>query len=153
MEDAVAGAIPYWDVVTGFAALSLGSAFDLVRVNSAGTAPQYGGAVPKRQGGSATSWITAGTTNYSPARSLIQVGVVSGTSGSSVNNVSVSVTFPQAFSNTPIIMVTEFKTGGHYTWQIHITAASTTGFTVQIYFDTTYTSEPVLVQWLAIGPP
>jgi hypothetical protein len=57
----------------------------------------------RRQGGSATDWTVQGTTSRTPAAVREQVGVAR-VSFSSSSSASVTITFPVAFSNKPIVM-------------------------------------------------
>lgn len=65
--------------------------------NAAIAASQIANQVTKRQGGDASDWSVSGTNTYTPTSSLVQKGVAAGNAG--------SVTFPQAFSQPPILSV------------------------------------------------
>ena len=54
-----------------------------------------------RQGGSATDWSVAGTTNYTPVAKTMQFG-----SALSSGNIPVQVTFPLPFADPPLVFVT-----------------------------------------------
>ena len=54
-----------------------------------------------RQGGSPTSFSSGGTTNYTPSNLRVQFGAIPITVASGSG--SVTITFPVAFSNTPVI--------------------------------------------------
>ena len=54
-----------------------------------------------RQGGSSTSFASGGTTNYTPSNLRVQFGAIPITVASGSG--SVTITFPVAFSNTPVI--------------------------------------------------
>jgi hypothetical protein len=63
--------------------------------------------VTNRQGGSATEWATAGTSNYTESDVLIQSGSVAVTIASGADNgSSTEVTFPVAFAGTPLVFCT-----------------------------------------------
>lgn len=59
----------------------------------------------RRQGGSATLWDSDGSNNYSPLAPRIQCGMI-GTAGaiSTSGSGSVAVTFPAAFTNSPLVI-------------------------------------------------
>ena len=77
-----------------------------MRMGTAGTAPEYGGIVSYRQGGSATDWSVGGLTNYNPTKTIMQSGVALGTSTASDWVVDAMVVFPVAFSSKPSIIFT-----------------------------------------------
>lgn len=84
------------------------------------------GKVYKRQGGDAVRWSTTGTTNYDTdaAEVKIQCGSHDAT-GTDANH---DITFPEAFTDTPIIIATPFGSSGVYpTW--YLVSATNTGFT------------------------
>lgn len=85
----------------------------------------------RRQGGSATAWASTGTSNYTPSNSRWQFGRINIPTSSAV-----SVTFPTAFANTPIILCEVGSVS-------NITASG---------FNIAASSTPVDVAWLAIGP-
>lgn len=63
----------------------------------------------RRQGGSATAWNTSGSTNYTPGGVKIQGGAVSVSFSSSATSNLATVTFPSAFTNIPIALLTTFS--------------------------------------------
>ena len=99
-----------------------------------------------RQGGSATNWDTPGTNNYTPSNLLIQCGSAAiGSTGDT------NITFPVAYSNNPIVVVTSMD--------VHTCASvitiSTTYFGARMY-DTVETDPSKQVSgsmsWISIGP-
>jgi hypothetical protein len=71
------------------------------------TAAMAGAGVPvltDRQGGSATDWSAQGTTNYSVGNSSIQVGASIVTIPSGESSEGLSVTFPVAFAQPPLVV-------------------------------------------------
>lgn len=107
----------------------------------------------RRQGGSSTDWSTAGTTNYTPGEALIQVGSVSVsfTSGTGTQ----AVTFPTAFSQPPIVMLTVFNATSSTKRKLlpTIEALTATTLTIRVYLtDEGTTSSSSDVYWMAIGP-
>jgi len=57
----------------------------------------------KRQGGSATAWATAGITNYDVTMCRMQCGQYGGVAAATSG--TVAITFPVAFSDTPIAII------------------------------------------------
>jgi len=107
------------------------------------------GVVYRRQGGNATNWAQHGTTNYdvSAADILIQCG-------SSVGSVSAdtTVTFPVAFSATPIVTFgTELITDSSFPRIGSGTPLSTTGFAFSMV-KTNSARAADRLYWTAIGP-
>lgn len=106
----------------------------------------------RRQGGSATVWGTAGTTNYHVGKYMMQVGV--GTAVFLAENVDQeTITFPVAFTYAPIGFCTALHgaSGGEYFGAVHST--STTELIVQIApQDAGSKTETVYFTWMAIGP-
>jgi hypothetical protein len=87
----------------------------------------------RRQGGSATDWTAQGATPRTPTAVREQIGVAR-VSFSASNNASVVVTFPAAFSNKPIVMVSMMDQIGILsgaTW-CNAEAISTTQFTLTV---------------------
>jgi hypothetical protein len=105
------------------------------------------GKLTNRQGGSATNWSTAGTTNYVPTAVRNQCGVARvlvGTQG-------IAVTFPVAFSNVPIVVISEVENGNATTAFITVNNVTASGFTV--YYHAAGTVPATFdATWLAIGP-
>jgi hypothetical protein len=70
-------------------------------------AAMAGGGVPvltDRQGGSATDWSAQGTTNYSVGNASIQVGASIVTIPAGESSEGLSVTFPVAFAQPPLVV-------------------------------------------------
>jgi hypothetical protein len=95
-----------------------------------------------RQGGSATAWGTAGTTNYVSGNVRIQCGSVAGASPTTI------VTFPVAFSNTPLIFV---KTVTNVPVAELISPTSSAFQVVALDVNGSIVV-PTSYEWLAIGP-
>ncbi|MCA9972458.1 MAG: hypothetical protein KC425_19690 [Anaerolineales bacterium] len=104
-----------------------------------------------RQGNSATSWTTPGTTNYETAIQRRQAGTVNCSVSSGSGNVS--VTFPAAFTYNPLVLITLVGSAGARLFA-YLTAVSTTGFTAYINADdgaSTWDGSDYQINWLAIG--
>ncbi len=121
-----AGAIAFGTVATG------GIANDAVDITKIGN--QVPG-VSGRQGGDAANWSVPGTTNYTPTAVRIQGGAVS------VNTNPFDITFPVAFSNVPLVFISELSTPTAY-------VALKTASMVRIAGIT----GTAALEWLAIGP-
>ena len=96
----------------------------------------------RRKGGHSTNWFSTGSTDYTPTSVRMQAGSAIGAGGSYDY---VDVTFPVAFSGTPIIIMTAH--GQDYkVWATSVTAsgfrATSPGHNVDL----------VAINWLAIGP-
>lgn len=97
----------------------------------------------RRQGGSATNWNTPGSTTYTPTMVRMQAGA-NATAGSG----SVAITFPTAFSYSPLVSLTVVSDQGVFLW---LSGVSATGFTVNAESPTGVPMATVF-HWLAIGP-
>lgn len=83
------------------------------------------GMMYRRQGGSATDWSAAGTTNFDV--SALDLKIQGGTMTVAGTNTDNIITFPVAFTQTPIIICTPYGSSGVYpTW--YIVTQSATGF-------------------------
>jgi len=97
----------------------------------------------KRQGGSSTNWSTAGTTGYDVTDAVIQCGAVSIAAGATA-----TVTFPTAFTQTPVV-VCSLLTANQVTTPLNIISVSTTQ--VQIKHTQASPAYTVVALWIAIG--
>lgn len=138
-----AGDIPYATSATAMDRLAVGAAGTILK---GGTSPSYGAIVHRRQGGSSTNWQTQGTTTYTPSTAFIQMGVRS----ASVNTTgSVSITYPVAFSERPII--TLGINGGSGACTAQVTGDSVSGFSVNLRDTITAGAITIDVNWMAVG--
>jgi hypothetical protein len=100
-----------------------------------------------RQGGSATNWDTAGVTNYTPAKSMIQCGTfVSGDIGTT------TVAFPVNFSHAPIVFFSS-KSNYGVVAVTNTTSVLTSGFIALTL--NMISGDPLSVcdvYWWAVGP-
>ncbi len=143
------------EVVTGMLAdlsVTLGKlAADSVDDTKAGNrVPQF----YRRQGGSATNWATAGTTTQTPGAVRMQMGQADFGSINPGVSATVSITFPTAFSNVPLVIGTAMRTAGAGTEPIVVFTGSitTNGFTLYAHNAGGSLSGTMYVTWLAIGP-
>lgn len=95
----------------------------------------------KRQGGSATDWSTAGTTGYDVTDAVIQCG-----STAAGDCAYVTVTFPTAFTETPVVTC-QLLNSSITSYAILLTAVSTTQFS----FYNSCANNACTVLWVAIG--
>lgn len=94
-----------------------------------------------RQGGSATTWLTPGTTGYTYlANVVIQAGVAITTDG------YVTVTFPVAFSQVPLVFVTAEEN------MIAGASVQSASQVILTCHDDTGIVASENISWLAIGP-
>lgn len=116
-----------------------------------------------RQGGSATAWGSVGATNYFTngipqinGQARIQVGTaaINWPGGSQQSNTT-TVTFPEPYSQIPILVCTGFRLGAiPPDGAPFITALSATQFSVQMWCFTGSpgTGNASTCNWIAIGP-
>lgn len=103
------------------------------------------GKVRSRQGGSATNWSTVGTTtyDYSGTNTFMQVGSITGNAGADV-----TVTFPTAFNQVPIVIGSNLVTNSNSIFVV--ATVSATQFTFRM-IDSGGTQRADLAGWMAIG--
>jgi hypothetical protein len=104
----------------------------------------------RRQGGHATNWGATGNTNYTPTAVKMQAGSKSIGIVNPGASTSVDITFPQAFSGTPIVIVTVEEPGGSKIIAGCLNPTATTAPVWAYNFDTS--THITQVFWLAIGP-
>jgi len=106
----------------------------------------------RRQGGSATNWYLFGTTNYTPTTVRMQAGATRVTYTGAEVYKSVAVTFPQAFSQPPIVLATPHGVYHHdHIVTVTTTDISTSNVWLRVKVDDTGIQQ-VQIHWLAIGP-
>jgi hypothetical protein len=104
------------------------------------------GKVYRRQGGSASDWDTVGTTTYDTSGTDIKIQ-----SGTIFNNAAPkTITFPVAFTNKPLVIVSvsSINTTSCFAIVGTITASS---FTCYVYDNTGSPNGDQNVNWVAIG--
>jgi hypothetical protein len=127
---------------TPFDTLPAASLDDLVEnIEALATYP-----IERRQGGTTgdNSWATPGTSNTdTTGKDLsLQTGVIN-----SSNAGAVSVTFPVAYSEVPIVFLTSLAAIGI----ANVESVSATGFTFSNYSTANVRNNNVATSWLAIG--
>ena len=104
----------------------------------------------RRQGGSATDWSAPGTSSYTPGTARMQCGTFRFSIASGV-----TVTFPTAFSQPPVVFATPKRDIGYSGGMVlAATGVSASGFTVGLVV-VGGTIDPFAeydIFWLAIGP-
>ena len=109
----------------------------------------------RRQGGSATNWEERGTTTYTPTSVRMQAGSVI-LSSVGATTLSVTITFPTAFSANPLVLATAaaFDSFGTDTFVAEVGPEEVGSSSVKIYVTRVKgsTTNDVVINWLAIGP-
>ncbi|MBK9711567.1 MAG: hypothetical protein IPO81_09625 [Kouleothrix sp.] len=109
----------------------------------------------RRQGGSASTWSSAGTSTYRPGGTRLQSGVVSLPWNSDNDSDKITVIFPQAFSTAPLVWATLINAGvtNAQKCKVAVYTVSSGSFVLRGYrTDNTTWSQTLAVQWVAIGP-
>lgn len=145
--------------------------------NGAGVAPSYqqlptggiaadaiddtraGDRVPqfyRRQGGSASDWSSPGTTSRTPNAVRLQSGVAS-VAASATNQKSIAITFPVAYSNTPLVTgMVRFATIGTNQDKAVLSIGSISSSGMNINIDTVSgnfsDTNLIVVAWSVVGP-
>jgi len=106
-----------------------------------------------RQGGSATNFATVGTTNYPPALIRQQHGAVVVTFPGAPALISdeITITFPKAFSNIPVMFGSCYKKAAGELCFVCFTAITSTTFKIKCWCPTA-TAQSCSVYWKALGP-
>lgn len=109
--------------------------------------------VVARQGGSSTNWNTAGTTTYTPTSLKVQTGTANVASVTTAYSTwyygSVAVTFPEAFTNKPMVFGTVINLVANNIISVIITDVTTSGFTLELVSNASMSNQNV--SWLALG--
>jgi hypothetical protein len=105
----------------------------------------------RRQGGDASSWASAGTTEYRPSMVEFQCGMITWT-GAAANTGSTTITLPEAYANNPLAFVTPVSnpTGG-----LSFAAAAISASQFTLFWrltDSGETATSLTFQWMTIGP-
>lgn len=137
------------DTVDGIHASTTPTANQLYPLNSNAKIPAalVEGIVKKRQGGSATDWDVQGTTNYDVSASAvkIQTGVKQITGDPTV------VTFPEAFTQKPIVLGVQHANSITNNVTVRITAVTTTTVSITTIDMNGAVNTGQSVAWIAIG--
>lgn len=139
-----------WDITLATGTITVGGSLSLTDARSFLRMPTA--LVYRRQGGSATDWSVAGTTNYTPRSTKTQVGCVTVTYTSGTG--TATVTFPSAFGQVPHVYPTVYNAGSSTKRKIlpSIESVTTTQVVIRVYLTDEGTgSSNVDVFWEAIG--
>ncbi len=121
---------------------------------------QTGGFIPKvvaRQGGNSTNWHTYGTTTYTPNMPKVQVGSASLNLGIGPVAGSINVTFPNAFTQTPVVFASlgACSSGSMFGVMQHCfvdyPTVTTASATICVVRETAAQTESFVVGWIAVG--
>lgn len=107
--------------------------------------------IDERQGGSSTVWSTAGSSNYPPPLVTVQVGTR--TSATGATDGEISITFPTAFSDEPVVLAQCYDGAGLYSYTCVIKSITSSGFVGVVVLGDNTKTNGVDVYWMAIGPP
>jgi hypothetical protein len=114
----------------------------------------------RRQGGSATDWSYPGTSNYTPTAVRMQAGAVQVTIPNGSYYADTTVTFPQAFSQIPIVTISFSDANGATIPNPYdnnnnviptVINASSTQFTIRVMKQASTTGHTYTLNWFAVG--
>ncbi|MCJ7532265.1 MAG: hypothetical protein MUO64_14705 [Anaerolineales bacterium] len=100
----------------------------------------------RRQGGNATHWSIPGANNYTPTAVRMQGGQYNTDAGGDR-----TITFPVAFSATPIVIVTSWNDGTGVFAQVCIDDVSATTFAVESFDAAGVKHGTIYFNWFAFG--
>ena len=109
-------------------------------------------AVAQRQGGDASDWSTAGAVNYAVGQVMVLVGAIEVTIPANQNSYALTVSFPIAFSNLPIMLCTLVAFVGELVTVAAGANSSSQGQGRAKRETSPATPLTVTIQWMAIGP-
>lgn len=107
--------------------------------------------IDKRQGGDTTDWSSEGSTDYAPSVASVQVGTRVSAIGATDGEIS--ITFPTAFSDKPVIITQCYDGEGLYSYTCIIKSLTASGFVGIVVLGDDTKTNGVDVYWMAIGPP
>ena len=149
-----AGDMEYYSAADAKTRIPIGTNGKVLGVSSGLPAwiAQASNPIVQRKGGSATDWNVGGTTNYSPTKPIVQVGTggaygVINPSGSIYYGTG-TITFPQAFSQKPMVTVT-LGTSGFVLFSYGVYNITTTKFDFVI--NCSLQNYSFLIHWIAVG--
>jgi len=108
----------------------------------------------QRQGGSATDWNTTGTTTRDVTNPILQCGTItmtSGESGTAPYTASVTVTFPTAYTNKPIVVASQTEISATLTIGVMTGSITTTSFQITVNASAAGYVAGAVVNWIALG--
>jgi len=107
--------------------------------------------IDKRQGGSVTDWSSEGLTDYVPSLATVQVGTRVSASGATDGEIS--ITFPTAFGDKPVILTQCYDGAGLNSYTCVIKSLTAAGFVGTVVLGDDTKTNGIDVYWMAIGPP
>lgn len=143
-----------WDI--SLATLTIDSNGDVV-VTDARDYCHFGAAlVNRRRGGSASNWATAGSASYTPGGMFTQMGAVSLHWDDDEDSDKKTITFPRAFSGTPLVFLTMLNGGSTKARRANATIEEISASSVKVRAiltddDDDYDGDHTLL-WRAVGP-
>ncbi len=142
-----ANTVPTAAIVDGAVTLAKHAADSVDDTKVGDRVPQF----YRRQGASASDWSLPGSSAQTPGAVRMQGGSIEVSVSASPSG-SISVTFPVAFSNKPLVYVSiaeDIST----TYIASVTAVSASAITIQVlHYEGNSLTNAVTVNWLAIGP-
>lgn len=145
-------------IITAAGRVGIGTSSPGAELEVSGNIMLDGASVPnvyRRKGGSATNWSTAGTNDYTPIADVrMEVGVSDVTVGVGANSGFTALTFPAAFGNVPLVLVTINNSSPSGPATMTASARNLTASGCDLYIDRTGNGagNTVTVSWIAIGP-
>jgi hypothetical protein len=105
----------------------------------------------RRQGGNANNWATYGTTTYTPTTVRQQAGVLRMNWAGAGESSDFTVTFPVAFSYTPVVIAQVLNADYMYHFRIKSITSTTVTFRAK-NVDGLLISNDISIHWFAVGP-
>lgn len=123
----------------------------VIASTASGLLPTFGSNVfnqIERQGSNASVYTSGGSTNYLETGVFMQMGAIDCV-GMTTAGSTKSVTFPKAFTQTPLVWITFFDaTGNHFGVVGNVRSISTTGFTI---INSSTINSSSVYEWYALG--
>ena len=109
-------------------------------------------ALTRRQGGDASIWSVAGSTNRTPEAVRMQAGCI-GWTGAAASSGTVTVTFPVAFSMEPLVYAMAIDPlASPNAYVVHVLSVGSSSCSIQWYNVGGGTKTSIAINWYAIGP-
>jgi hypothetical protein len=105
----------------------------------------------RRQGGDANNWATYGTTTYTPTTVRQQAGVLRMNWSGAGESSDFTVTFPVAFSYTPVVIAQVLNADYMYCFRIKSITSTTVTFRAK-NVDGLLIGNDISIHWFAVGP-
>lgn len=105
----------------------------------------------RRQGGNEYDWSAVGTTTYTPGAVRMQAGSIQISLASDKTSATVSVTFPVAFADKPLVIVSINSYVNSFV-VVYAINVSQSEFTIVLNRSSSGSAADFKVNWLAMGP-